>query len=345
MSSDPATTFEGVGIDDIHIFDRAPVYTGADASGSQPVSGNSWIDFSNGGNRIVSINPNGQDLGLTQVGVFIHSGAVRNDGNQYYLDRNIVIQPANPPAGLVSVRYYFTDSEANALINASGCGTCTTIHDAYQAGIMQYSTPVSSEEDSSLLNDNKGTFHFLPPHKEVSIIPYDNGYYAEYGVTGFSEFWINNGTPGQDSVLPLALLSFTAARAGPGALLKWSTQGEANANRYVIEKSRDAASFTAIDSLKANGDSTNTIFYQYTDNSLWNGINYYHLRMVADDGQVKFSPIRSVSDTLNNAAIGVYPNPVEAGILYVNTAVNCQSIRLMDAAGRTIRTRCRFTGF
>jgi hypothetical protein len=340
MSSDPATTFEGVGIDDIHIFDRAPVYTGVNTSSSQPVSGNGWVDFSSGGNRIVSINPNGQDLGLTQVGVFIHSGAVRNDASQYYLDRNVVILPANPPTagGYVSVRTYFTDSEANKLINASGCGVCTTIHDAYQAGIMQYSTPVSSEEDSSLQNDINGTFHFIPPHQGVSIIPYDNGYYAEYSISGFSEFWINNGTPGKDSVLPLALLSFTAARAGPGAILYWSTQGEANTNRYVIEKSKDAATFTAIDSLKASGDSTNLVFYQYPDNHLWNGINYYHLRMVANDGQVKVSPVRSVNDTLNIAAIGVYPNPVEAGILYVNTASNCQSIRLMDAAGRTIRT-------
>ena len=168
MSSDPGTTYEGVGIDDVHIFDKAPVYSGPSiGSGlTQPVSGNGWVDFSSGGNRIVSINPNGQDLGNTNVEVFINTGPVRNDGHQYYLNRNIVIQPANPPTGSVSVRYYFLDTEAQNLVNAAGTGTCsscTSIPDAYQAGVMQYSSPVLAEEDSTLANDSSGTFHFLSP--------------------------------------------------------------------------------------------------------------------------------------------------------------------------------------
>jgi len=84
-----------------------------------------------------------------------------------------VIRPANPPTGAVSVRYYFLASEADSLIHAVGCGTCTTIADAYQAGVMQYSSPVAVEEDSVLRNDSSGTFHFLSPHRDLSIIPYD----------------------------------------------------------------------------------------------------------------------------------------------------------------------------
>ena len=90
---------------------------------------------------------------------------------------------------------------------------CANIPDAYQAGVMQYSTPAPAEEDSSLLNDSSGTFHFLAPHQDASIIPYDMGYYAEYQVSGFSEFWINSGTPGQVPMpYPFALLSFTAGQ-------------------------------------------------------------------------------------------------------------------------------------
>jgi hypothetical protein len=345
MYSDPATTFEGVGIDDIHLFDKAPMYGGAGTSAgvTQPVNGSGWIDFSSGGRLIASINPFGQDLGPTKVGVFIHSGPVRNDGMQYELDRNIVIQPANPPPDSVAIRYYFLDSEVNTLIAAGGCPSCVKFHDAYQAGVMQYSTPAPAEEDSSLLNDNSGTFHYLPSQKGVTIVPYDDGYYAEYTVSGFSEFWINTGTPGPGVQLPLALLSFTASRTGPSALLTWSTTGEQNANRYVIEKSRDANSFAAIDSLPANGTDSNIVdHYQYTDTHLWNGINYYRLRMVANSGRTLYSPVRSVTDTLANSAPGVYPNPVVGGILYVGTSVNCQSIRLMDAAGRTVRNQSAF---
>ena len=59
-----------------------------------------------GGGQIAAINPNGQDLGMTNVKVFFNNtGAVRHDTLQYYLDRNIVIQPSNPPSDSVSVRF------------------------------------------------------------------------------------------------------------------------------------------------------------------------------------------------------------------------------------------------
>ena len=346
MSSDPATTYEGVAIDDVHIFDKAPVYSGPPGTGTlggsvssglvQPVSGNNWVNFDIGGNRILSLNPNGQNLGNTNVEVFINQGSIRNDGKQYYGNRNVVIQPANPPTGNVSVQFYFLDAEADSLINATGCDTCTTIPDAYQSGIMQYSSPVLSEEDSTLSNDSSGTFHYLRPHQDVSIIPYDNGYYAQYQVSGFSEFWINSGATGQNTPLPLALLSFTAAKSGSTALLQWSTMGEAATSRYVIQKSTDGTSFFAIDSVKAVGDSTEVNNYRYTDYHLLNGVNYYRLKMVATDETFKYSPIRSVNDTLNNLVISVYPNPVQSGLLYISTSANCESILLMDVSGRSV---------
>jgi len=338
MSSDPGTTYEGIGIDDVHIFDKFPIYKGADINSglAQPVSGAGWINFDAGGARILSINPNGQDLGPTSVKIYIHPGSVRNDGRQYYGNRNIVIQPSSPPAGNVSVRYYFTDVEADSLIHGTGCGTCVKIADAYQSGIMQYSSPVLSEEDSTLSNDSSGTFHFLSPHRDVSIIPNDEGYYAEYQVNGFSEFWINSGTPGNNQPLPLALLSFTAARSGNDALLQWSTTGEKNTSRYIIEKSVDGSGFLAIDSVVAVGDSSSVNNYRYTDHHLWNGVNYYRLRMISTNRQFKYSPVRTVNDTLSSVVISVYPNPVHTGILYISTSSNCENIMLTDASGRVV---------
>src|SRR5262249_32861484 len=123
MKSDPATDYEGVGIDDVHIFEKAPVYdsTSGISTISLPVSGNNWIDFDVNGRRIASINPNGQNLGMTKVKVFLNIGGVQDTINQYYLERNIVIQPATPANAQVSVRFYFLDKEVNDLIAASGC--------------------------------------------------------------------------------------------------------------------------------------------------------------------------------------------------------------------------------
>lgn len=336
MSSDPGTNYEGVGIDDVHVFDKASVYKGAADSLAQPVSGNNWINFDIGGpgHRIVAINPNGQNLGSTTVKVFFNNtGAVRFDKTQYFLDRNIVIQPARQPAGAVGVRYYFLDSEAVRLINATGCPACTTIADAYQSGVTQFSGP-AAEEDSTLANDSIGKFLFHAPHTDVSIIPNDNGYYAEYQVNGFSEFWINGSRPADSAYLPVMTLSFTAVNNSGNALLQWTTTQAYGMSRYVIEKSRDSLHFSALDSLQAVGDGSGINTYQYTDNHLDTGASYYRLREVRQDGSYTYSPVRSVQGP--PGGIRIYPNPVHHALIHIDTRTNTRRVRLIDVSGRPV---------
>lgn len=336
MSSDPGTTYEGVGIDDIHIFDKVPVYTGPNITSglSQPVSGNGWFNFDMGGGRVASINPNGQDLGNTSVSLFLNTGAVTDTFSQYYLNRNIVIQAANPPADSVSVRLYFLDTEAQSLISASGCSNCTPLYDAYEAGATQYNSPVATEENGSLRDNQSGNWHFITPRQGIHIIPYDQGYYAEFQLGSSAECWINSGNPGAGS--PLDLLSFTATKTGTNGLLQWMANQETGTGRYVVEKSTDGTNFSALDSVNAMGYTTQTAGYQYTDNNLIDGTNYYRLRIVATGGHYTYSYIRTITDTLTNLRISVFPNPLHTGPLYINTSVNCNRIALYDAEGRVL---------
>lgn len=190
LSSDELTQYEGVGIDDIHIFDKVTVYTGADVlNNSQTVSGNNWVHFNSGGNRIASINPLGQNLGTTNVSVYINTNPVRYMNNQYYLDRNLVISSANAPTDSVLVRLYFTEQEVNRLLAATSCTGCIKLTDAFLAAVTKYSGYASFE--NGLLNDGTdGTFQFIDSGK-VDVVPFNNGYYAEFKVKSFSEFWIN----------------------------------------------------------------------------------------------------------------------------------------------------------
>ncbi len=190
LSSDELSQGEGIGIDDIHIFDKATIYTGADIlNNNQTVSGNNWVHFSNAGNLIASIHPMGQNLGSTDVSAFINTGAVRIMNNQYYLDRNLVIRSTNTPTDSVLVRFYFTEQEATALISATGCSTCIKFKDAYLAAVTKYNGSASFE--NGILNDGAdGTFQFIDSG-EVDVLPFNNGYYAEFKVKSFSEFWIN----------------------------------------------------------------------------------------------------------------------------------------------------------
>lgn len=190
LSSDEAAQYEGIGIDDIHIFEKATIYTGADVLNiNQSVSGNNWVHFNSGGTRVASIHPMGQNLGSTDVSAYINAGPVRTMNNQYYLDRNLVIRSTTAPTDSVLVRFYFTEQEAKALIDATGCALCIKLTDAYLAAVTKYSGNASFE--NGVLNDGAdGTFQFIDSGK-VDVVPFNNGYYAEFKVKSFSEFWIN----------------------------------------------------------------------------------------------------------------------------------------------------------
>ena len=338
MYADPGVTYEGVGIDDIHVFDKAAIYSGADITSglSQTVTGNNWIHFNSGGNRVVSINPHGQNLGNTAVKVYTNTGAVRNDGHQYYLDRNIVIQPANAPSGTVSVRYYFLNTEANNLITATGCGSCNSISNAYAAGITQYSN-APAEENGTLSDNGSGTYAFITP-ANVDVIPYDNGYYAEYQVSNFSEFWINSGGPGQNQPLPMVLGLFTVTKNNTTALLHWTTLQETNTDHFVIERSKDGTNYVVIGTLAAGGNTNTVSQYQFTDKQIAAGINYYRIKTLDKDARLTVSPVRTINNTGNDFTISLLPNPVTKGVVYINTSVSCLRIELRDATGRLIKT-------
>ena len=215
MASDGGVNYEGVGIDDIHVFDKASVYTGSPLTGTvQNVNGTGWVNFYNAGKIIASINSNGQNLGATTVDVYPVTGTVRNSNGQYYLNRNIVVRPTNAPVTNVAVRFYFTDTEAKSLVNATGCGTCSSITDPYELGVPKYSGDIN-DENGTLDDDLTGFFQFILP-ANTAIIPYDNGYYAEFSVNSFSEFWLSKGDikPAASNICPGTNFSFTTATSG-----------------------------------------------------------------------------------------------------------------------------------
>jgi hypothetical protein len=337
MSSDAGFNTEGVGVDDIHIFDKAPVYTGPTLlNTTQAVSGSNWIHFTSGGTRIASINPNGQNLGSTTVDVYPYSGSVRYQNAQYYLNRNIVIRPAIQPASNVSVRFYFTDTEAKNLIAASGCSICSKLTDPYQLGVTKYSG--TALQENGTLSDNLpgGSYIYVLP-ANTDIIPYDNGYYAEFAVNSFSEFWLNNGGAGGNTPLPLHLISFEAIKQDKISVLQWSTDNELNTLQYVVERSKDGTNFSVIGQVQAtNLAGTNT--YHFNDVQPFAGFNFYRLKLVDRDGSFKYSPTRKIDFSVTTDDITIYPNPVRDAKLTIASTGNCNSELIYDAEGKLVRS-------
>jgi len=348
LQSDPAVTYEGVAIDDIHIYSNTQgIYDGAtmNAPVSQTVSGNNWTDFTSGGKLIASVNANSQMLGATDVQAYINNGAVRNTTSQYYLDRNITIKPSNSIlSDSVGVRFYFLDSESDSLINANGCANCSKPSSAYEVGVSKYSDYDKTFENGTISDNQQGIWNFISSDNVVKV-PFDKGYYAEFKVKDFSEFWLNNGSMDKSSALPVKLLDFSAQKQNiDEVLLKWKTGTESNVDRYEIELARgnsdlQSGHFVKIGEVASNGNSSTAQNYSFTDKEADKfGPRYYRLKIINLDGSFVYSVVRSV--IFEDAVLWkVYPNPSHGIFSLIYQANNNEPVyaRVLDTKGSLVK--------
>ena len=154
----------------------------------QPVSGNDWVHFTSGGQRIFSIQPMGQNLGTVTLTMYKAGSNFLLSDSLYLLSRNWVASASNPPTLPIQMRGYFTATEANNLINATGCSQCISIRDGFDVTALRYT---GSNQDGSYSNDNS-TQVTTYPLDSTQVVPYDIGFYAQWNAPGMSEWWITS---------------------------------------------------------------------------------------------------------------------------------------------------------
>jgi hypothetical protein len=359
VTSDPFVNRDGVAVDDIHIYDNVyGIYDGppftSNTINQAAVTGSSWIDFIDGGKLIASVNPNGQNLGSTNARVYINTSAVRINGGQYYHDRNITIKPANVNlADSATVRFYFLDTETENLINATGCPACTKPTMAYELGISKYSDADTSKENGTLADNGSQNWLFCNP-SVVKKIPFDKGYYAEFKVKDFSEFWLNNGGLSNNQSLPSELLSFTAKKkTNKNVLTEWTTASEINTARFEIELAKGNEEFQRnhfikIGEVRSNGNSVTEQRYSFTDiESNKSGVRYYRLKIVDNDGRFSYSAVRPVVFN-DEIRWQVYPNPSQGifNLVYQVNEGDVITMKLYDVNGKIVQqARLSANGF
>jgi hypothetical protein len=349
------TQLEGLAIDNIHIYDSlGSIYNGTTTTApvEQTVSGGSnWIPVMKDNGIIASINPFGQDLGLTKTSVYINNGAQLNFHGQYYLNRSFMITSAKKPLDSIGVRLYFRDSEADTLIFAKNCVACTKPANAHRFGVSAYNSTVVSEYNNSILDNQNGQWNFLDPSR-VRIIPYDNGYYAEFKVKDLSEFWLSDGGLDDKSYLPVKFLETAVSKfSSTEARLSWSTAAEINIHHFDIEVAKGNEAFqqgnyTKTGELASKGQSSQPQSYNFTDASLdKSGVYYYRIKALDEFGNYSYSKAMPVvwSDEF---VWQVFPNPSRDGQFTLQYQLdNNEEVRLniYNSAGALIKQQ-KITG-
>ncbi len=351
FNSDSGLGKDGIAVDDIHIYDNLyGLYVGgtmaAPVTQTINTGTNSWVDFLEGGKLVASVHPAGQEMGATEVKAYLHTGAVRWSSNQYYHNRNFTIQPANSfltLADSVLVRVYFPDTETETLIAATGCSGCAKPSTVYDLGVTKYSDPDNNFENGTISDNNQGVWTFVIPARATKV-PFDKGYYAEFKVNNFSEFWLNTGGLSGSQPLPVQLQRFTARKLPlDEVMVEWVTVSEYNINRFDIEVARGNADYQAgryaiIGEVLSQGNSDREQRYQFVDaEASKSGVRYYRLRIIDQDGSISYSAIRPLvfNDEIRWM---VTPNP-SSGHFSLNAQSSpgeMISVKVYDTKGRLI---------
>jgi hypothetical protein len=95
--------------------------------------------------------------------------------------------------------------------------------------------------------------------------------------------------------LPVELTSFTATRNPNKVTCKWTTATERNSNYFVVERSADSKTYSALGKVASAGTSIQTRNYSYVDTKPLTGTAYYRLRLVDKNGAESFSPVVTVN--------------------------------------------------
>lgn len=114
--------------------------------------------------------------------------------------------------------------------------------------------------------------------------------------------------------LPVDWLYFKSQSQGKDVQLTWATTSEQNSKEFIIERSADGGNFTAIGTVSAAGNSSQTNAYRFTDLNamrLSSPKVHYRLKQIDLDGTFAYSSTISIGikQVALDALIYAYPNP------------------------------------
>ena len=109
-------------------------------------------------------------------------------------------------------------------------------------------------------------------------------------------------------VLPVELLNFNGTIRDRVAQLRWETASEWNNDYFDVERSSNGYNWQRIGSVQGLGTSSLGGIYEYQDDRMREGINYYRLKQVDFDGKFECSHTISLNNTNANEFM-LFPNP------------------------------------
>jgi hypothetical protein len=144
--------------------------------------------------------------------------------------------------------------------------------------------------------------------------------------------------------LPMKLTNFTAEISRSNTVvLNWTSEIELSSFKYVVQKSDDGKNFTDIGDIKAAGNSTKSIKYNFADINFNGGVSYFRLKQVDVDGKFEYSRVVYVNSRKSLGLVkSVAPNPFTSDVQLIgitSSEVINKNIRVFNSFGQQVSYR------
>jgi hypothetical protein len=165
-------------------------------------------------------------------------------------------------------------------------------------------------------------------------------YYADITINGnrtiTAPVWYT-----KNNAVPISLTRFGATLQNDrSVLVQWTTSREINNKYFEVERSTDGVNFTTIGNLPAVGNSSTQQQYAYKDAQPFDGINYYRLKQIDNNGHFTYSNIVALNlkkEAIN--ALAIYPNPTHnlLGLNINSKQTELVKVMVSDMAGQLVK--------
>jgi hypothetical protein len=164
--------------------------------------------------------------------------------------------------------------------------------------------------------------------------------FSNSALTGASEFIIGNFI---NSPLPLDLIAFDIEKSidQSKALLTWSVADITKETSFEIERSNNAVVFFNIgsaDAIMGSREENGNGIFHFTDASPLSGSNYYRIKVIGNNGGIKYFPVKSIQFNKARNSVSLFPNPVDNQLTlsYVSEVNTKLQITIYDLTGKEI---------
>jgi len=267
----------------------------------------------------------------------IVDSAVRTFNDQPYVERHYDITPAeNASNAEAIVTLYFTEqdfSNYNNYVTGNNLNLPLLPTGGVDNGnvrITQFHGNFAGSSHPE--NYNNSNINLIIP-TSVSWDNINQWWTVTFPVRGFSGFFISTG----NMVLPLTLLNFYGAVQHQSINLKWLTSNEILTKEFIVERSANLNSFKTIGIVTAQSTQHNN-HYNYNDAAPLNGINFYRLKMIDQDGKFSYSNILKINFEKIITFLEIYPNPASSILNIKITSTKNENVimKVVDASGKLI---------